>query len=209
MRLVKMTFPVVKRVLDVIGSGMAILFFMPILSVIAFLVRRDGGPALYADQRVGLHGTEFGCLKFRSMVLNGSDVLSEHLRRNPVALEEWNATQKLKNDPRITRIGRFLRKTSLDELPQFINVLKGDMSLIGPRPVGKKELKDRYGKNARYYKLVRPGITGPWQISGRSKISYERRVMMDVEYCRNPSYLKDTKIIIATPAAVIFLRGAY
>jgi len=209
MNAVRSTYPFVKRILDVIGSGMAMMFFLPILSIIAFLVRRDGGPALYADRRVGLHGKEFGCLKFRSMVMNGNEILAKHLENDPSAMAEWQATQKLRNDPRITWIGRFLRKTSLDELPQFINVFKGDMSLIGPRPVSHRELIERYGRNSRYYKLVRPGITGPWQISGRSKITYEKRVMMDVEYARNPSYLKDTKIIMATPAAVIFLRGAY
>jgi lipopolysaccharide/colanic/teichoic acid biosynthesis glycosyltransferase len=207
--IINRSFPIVKRILDVIGSGLAILFFLPILSVIAFLVRRDGGPALYADVRIGKNGAKFGCLKFRSMVVNGNEVLADHLAKNHLAQEEWASTQKLRNDPRITSIGGFLRKSSLDELPQFINVFKGDMSLIGPRPVGQRELEERYGNSAAAYCSVKPGITGPWQISGRSNLSYEQRVMLDVEYATHPSYWKDTKIIMATPMVVMQRRGAY
>ena len=135
--------------------------------------------------------------------------LAELLERDPEAAAEWEATRKLKNDPRVTRIGKFLRATSLDELPQLINVLKGEMSLVGPRPVTATELAANYGAAAEHYQLVRPGITGPWQVSGRSETSYDRRVALDVAYATQPSLVTDIRLLLATPAAVLLRRGAY
>jgi len=201
--------PIAKRALDIIGAGVGLVLLAPFFLIVALLVRADGGPAFFAHQRVGRGGKLFGCLKFRSMVIDSQARLEALLASDPAARAEWEATRKLKNDPRITRIGRFLRSTSLDELPQLINVLRGEMSLVGPRPVQEAEIDRYYGASAAHYMAVRPGITGLWQVSGRSETSYESRVALDVSYVSRPSLLADISILLRTPVAVLSRRGAH
>ncbi|MDN3568348.1 sugar transferase [Paeniroseomonas aquatica] len=198
-----------KRALDIAGAGSLLLLSLPVFLVLALCVRADGGPVFYAHERVGLGGRRFGCLKFRSMVTDSAARLEALLTHDPVARAEWDATRKLRHDPRITWVGRFLRASSLDELPQLINVLRGDMSLVGPRPVIAAELAAHYGAATEHYLSVRPGITGLWQVSGRSSTSYATRVALDVRYATNPSLLEDLRILLRTPAAVLLRRGAY
>jgi exopolysaccharide production protein ExoY len=205
----KAFFPIAKRTLDIIGAGLGLVLLAPFFLIVAFMVRADGGPAFFAHQRVGRGGKLFGCLKFRSMVIDSQARLEALLANDPAARAEWEATRKLKNDPRITRIGRFLRSTSLDELPQLINVLRGEMSLVGPRPVQEAEIDRYYGASAAHYMAVRPGITGLWQVSGRSETSYESRVALDVSYVSRPSLLADISILLRTPVAVLSRRGAH
>jgi exopolysaccharide production protein ExoY len=205
----KALFPIAKRALDIIGAGVGLLLLAPFFLIVALMVRADGGPAFFAHQRVGRGGKLFGCLKFRSMVIDSQARLETLLANDPAARAEWEATRKLKNDPRITRIGRFLRSTSLDELPQLINVLLGEMSLVGPRPVQEAEIDRYYGASAAHYMAVRPGITGLWQVSGRSETSYESRVALDVSYVSRPSLLADLSILLRTPVAVLSRRGAH
>ncbi len=201
--------PVAKRALDVLGAGALLLVAAPAFLALALLVRMDGGRVFYAHERVGRGGRLFGCLKFRSMVVDADKRLAALLDCDPAARAEWQATRKLKNDPRVTWVGRFLRASSLDELPQLINVLKGEMSLVGPRPVQASELAAYYGAAAQHYLSVRPGITGPWQISGRSDTSYAQRVALDVAYATRPSFWGDVRILLRTPMAVLARRGAY
>ncbi|WP_237216611.1 sugar transferase [Falsiroseomonas oryziterrae] len=201
--------PAAKRALDILGAGALLLLALPAFLIIAALVRMDGGRVFYAHERIGRGGRAFGCLKFRSMVADADKRLAALLERDPAARAEWDSTRKLKNDPRVTWVGRFLRASSLDELPQLINVLRGDMSLVGPRPVQASELAAYYGPAAQHYMTVRPGITGPWQISGRSDTSYAQRVALDVAYVTRPSLLNDIRILLRTPMAVLARRGAY
>ena len=205
----KALFPIAKRALDMIGAGIGLMLLSPFFLIVALMVRADGGPAFFAHQRVGRGGKLFGCLKFRSMVIDSQARLETLLANDPAARAEWEATRKLKNDPRITRIGRFLRSTSLDELPQLINVLCGEMSLVGPRPVQEAEIDRYYGASAAHYMAVRPGITGLWQVSGRSETSYESRVALDVAYVSRPSMIADLTILLRTPVAVLSRRGAH
>lgn len=205
----KALFPIAKRALDIIGAGVGLVLLAPFFLIVALMVRADGGPAFFAHQRVGRGGKLFGCLKFRSMVIDSQARLEALLANDPAARAEWEATRKLKNDPRITPIGRFLRSTSLDELPQLINVLLGEMSLVGPRPVQEAEIDRYYGASAAHYMAVRPGITGLWQVSGRSETSYESRVALDVAYVSRPSLLADLSILLRTPVAVLSRRGAH
>jgi len=197
-----------KRLLDFVGSALIILAAAPLLAFIALAVRRDGGPVLFGHMRVGRDGKLFRCLKFRSMVTDSERRLSDHLRQDESARREWETTFKLKNDPRITAVGRFLRRTSLDELPQLFNVLRGEMSLVGPRPVVKAEL-ERYGVHQITYTSVRPGMTGLWQVSGRSDTSYAQRVRLDVDYVSQQSFRTDISILVRTVAVVAASRGAY
>lgn len=201
--------PAAKRAMDIAGAGVLLLLLGLPMLLLAVLVRADGGPALFAHTRVGKGGRRFGCLKFRSMVTDAEARLSDLLARDAGARAEWEASRKLRHDPRVTRIGRFLRSTSLDELPQLINVLKGEMSLVGPRPVTAAELAAHYGAAAEHYQLVRPGITGPWQVGGRSETSYDHRVALDVAYATRPSLIEDIKLLLRTPVAVLARRGAY
>lgn len=205
----KAFFPIAKRALDIFGAAVGLVLLAPFFMIVALMVRADGGPAFFAHQRVGRGGKLFGCLKFRSMVVDSQTRLEALLASDPAARAEWEATRKLKNDPRITRIGRFLRSTSLDELPQLINVLRGEMSLVGPRPVLEAELDRYYGASAAHYMAVRPGITGLWQVSGRSETTYESRVALDVSYVSRPSLLADIVILLRTPVAVLSRRGAH
>lgn len=200
--------PHIKRAMDALGAGALLAVLAPFMLAIALIIRADGGPALFGHRRVGRHGREFLCLKFRSMVTDSQARLEALLARDPAARAEWEATQKLRNDPRVTRIGRFLRATSLDELPQLINVLLGQMSLVGPRPVIQSELDRFYGAAAAHYMSVRPGLTGLWQVSGRSDTGYAQRVALDVAYVARPSLWQDIAILLRTPMAVLSRRGA-
>jgi lipopolysaccharide/colanic/teichoic acid biosynthesis glycosyltransferase len=202
--------PVLKRAFDLAGALALIVALLPVLLMIALLVRADGGPALFAHERIGRGGRRFGCLKFRSMVVDSAERLEALLAADPEARAQWEATRKLKRDPRVTTIGRFLRASSLDELPQLINVLRGEMSLVGPRPVQAAELAKHYGPSAAaQYASARPGITGLWQVSGRSDTSYDARVAMDLRYLANPTLVGDLRILLKTPFAVLRRRGAY
>lgn len=208
-RLATLLRPAAKRGLDIAISAAALVVLAVPMLIIALIVRADGGPATFSHARVGRGGRSFGCLKFRSMVPDAEQRLAALLATDECAREEWETTRKLKNDPRVTPIGKFLRATSLDELPQLINVLKGDMSLVGPRPVQAVELATYYGAAAEHYQSVRPGITGPWQVSGRNETSYDRRVALDVAYATRPSLIEDIRILLRTPAVVLLRRGAY
>lgn len=197
-----------KRVFDLASSGFALLLLAPLMLGVALAVRATSkGPALYGHTRIGHGGRRFKCWKFRSMVVDGDAVLARYLRDNPSAQAEWDETQKLQNDPRVTPIGRVLRKLSVDELPQLLNIFFGEMSVVGPRPVTENELY-RYKASAAHYLSTRPGLTGLWQVSGRSDVSYHRRVLLDRYYVAKWSFLVDVSIILRTLPAVIFARGS-
>jgi exopolysaccharide production protein ExoY len=192
-----------KRAFDFALAAAALVFLAPLfLSVIAAVRLTDRGPIFYRHTRVGRQGARFECLKFRTMAVDAEERLSHILQSDPHAAAEWQNGQKLKNDPRITAIGTFLRKTSIDELPQLWNVLRGDMSVIGPRPITRAEL-NRYGKDRRFYLLVRPGITGLWQVSGRSSTGYEKRIRCDREYLEEWSWLGEFWILLMTIPAIL------
>ena len=180
---------------------------IPLFLAVAALVALDGGPIFFHHKRVGRNGETFGCMKFRTMILGAEECLDEYLFHHPEAQMEWAREQKLSFDPRITAIGRFLRLSSVDELPQLLNVLKGDMSLVGPRPVTQGELV-HYGFATTLYKSVRPGITGLWQVSGRNELAYEMRVRLDEQYVRHWSLFRDFRILLQTPAVVVSRKGA-
>jgi undecaprenyl-phosphate galactose phosphotransferase len=199
---------IIKRSFDIIISVAALVIFSPIMAMIMLMIKVDGGPAVFGHKRVGQHGKIFQCLKFRSMVMNGEEVLQRHFAKNPAALAEWQAGWKLRDDPRVTGLGRFLRKTSIDELPQLLNVLKGEMSLVGPRPIIVAECAN-YNTDITLYYMVRPGITGLWQISGRNDVSYRERVEMDSRYIRNWSFWHDIAIVLKTFGVLVKRTGAY
>jgi exopolysaccharide production protein ExoY len=195
-----------KRLLDIFGAGFGLVLCAPVMLVVYLLLSLAGRP-IFAQRRVGRDGETFLCLKFRTMVKDADRALAEHLRRNPRAKEEWARTYKLADDPRVTRFGRFLRKSSLDELPQLFNVLKGDMSLVGPRPIVPAETV-RYARRIQSYHQCRPGITGLWQVNGRNLTSYRRRVALDSLYARRNSVGLDLFILLKTIHVVIAGRGA-
>lgn len=198
-----------KRTLDVTLAVLGILLLLPlILGLIVLLKLKNPGPLLYGHRRIGFGGQEFRCWKFRTMVTDGDAVLERHLKENPAEAVIWRTQRKLVNDPRVTPIGAVLRKLSLDELPQLLNVLTGEMSLVGPRPVVQAEL-DHYGGSARHYLSARPGLSGLWQISGRSDTSYSERVRLDRFYVMNWTPWMDLKIIFMTIPAVAMSRGAH
>ncbi|ADE14488.1 Undecaprenyl-phosphate galactose phosphotransferase, WbaP [Nitrosococcus halophilus Nc 4] len=199
---------ILKRIFDILVSSLSLLILSPFFTYLAARIRLTGGSAFYGHLRVGKGGKPFFCYKFRSMVPNADQVLKDLLAADPKAREEWEKDFKLKKDPRVTSIGAFLRKTSLDELPQLWNVLKGEMSLVGPRPIIESELA-RYGKQAKYYLGVRPGITGLWQISGRNDVDYSERVTLDAWYVRNWSLWYDVVILLKTVRVVLQRNGAY
>ncbi len=196
-----------KTVLDIAGAAVLLAALSPLLLAIGLAVRLDGGPAFYAHSRLGARRRRFGCLKFRSMRTDSASVLRELLLTDPDQAAEWAATQKLRDDPRVTRLGRFLRATSLDELPQLFNVLRGEMSLVGPRPIVDAEVV-HYGPAIDYYYQARPGLTGLWQVSGRSDVDYRRRVQLDVLYVKNWTLWNDLAILCRTVPAVLKQRGA-
>jgi exopolysaccharide production protein ExoY len=195
----------VKRGFDIAGALVGLIALSPLFLLIALLVRfSDGGSVFYGHRRIGRGGRVFHCLNFRTMVENGDAVLPAYLR----ARAEWDATRKLKDDPRVTRVGAVLGKLSIDELPQIINILRGDMSIVGPRPVVREELEN-YGSAAVFYLKSRPGLTGLWQVSGRNDISYDARIAFDRHYAENWSLIEDMRIIIKTVPAVYSARGSY
>jgi exopolysaccharide production protein ExoY len=198
-----------KRLLDVFIVVPALICLAPLLLMLAILVKfSDGGSIFYSHTRVGLGGAQFGCLKFRTMRPNSATQLADYLRQHPAARTEWEQTRKLKHDPRVTAVGQILRRTSLDELPQLFNVLWGEMSLVGPRPITVDEMP-RYGENIPAYLSSRPGLTGHWQTSGRSDVSYENRVSLDVHYLQNWSLWFDLLIMARTVPVLLFQRGSY
>ena len=199
---------ILKRCFDIVTSAILLTLLSPFFLFVAYMVKRDGGSATFGHERIGFNGKPFKCLKFRTMVMNSQEVLQELLENDPQARAEWDREFKLKNDPRITKIGHFLRKTSLDELPQLWNVLKGEMSLVGPRPVIDEELK-RYGDDVLYYNLVKPGMSGLWQVTGRSDTDYATRVYLDSWYVKNWSLWYDIVILFKTVGVVVRGDGAY
>jgi Undecaprenyl-phosphate galactose phosphotransferase WbaP len=196
-----------KLSLDVALASLALLILAPLFLLIAIAIKLDGGPVFYAHKRIGADGRTFQCLKFRSMVMDSERVLRDLLARDPAAAQEWARTQKLRNDPRITKVGALLRQTSLDELPQLLNVLRLEMSLVGPRPIVAAEVP-KYADDIAFYCETRPGITGLWQVSGRSDTSYARRVQLDSWYVKNWTVWHDLTIIAKTVPAVLKRRGA-
>lgn len=200
---------IMKRLMDVALIVLALPLLLPIFALITLLIKRNSpGPVFYCQKRVGRDGQPFYAWKFRSMVQNADAALAKYLAANPAAQEEWNLDHKLRNDPRITRIGKFLRKTSLDELPQLWNVLRGEMSLVGPRPIVDAEIC-KYAEHFDLYTKVKPGITGMWQISGRNDTTYEERVELDAFYSRNWSPFLDIYILARTIKVVLLREGAY
>jgi undecaprenyl-phosphate galactose phosphotransferase len=198
---------VLKRGFDIAAASLLLFLSAPLMLAISLLIVRDGGPALYQHRRIGARGKTFPCMKFRTMHIDSEAMLKDILARDPSAAAEWAATQKLRDDPRITGIGQVLRRTSLDELPQLLNVLRGQMSLVGPRPIVTAEIAF-YGTQIADYYEARPGITGLWQVSGRSDTSYPRRVQLDVWYVRNWTLWHDIAILLKTIPAVLQRRGA-
>ena len=196
-----------KVIIEWLLALLGVIVLLPLMTVIAAAVKLDGGPVLYRHLRIGKDGRQFYCLKFRSMRVDGDIVLTRFLQETPEAIAEWVASCKLTADPRVTGVGRFLRVTSLDELPQLINIIRLEMSLVGPRPIVAAELP-RYGSDVSYYLSIRPGLTGLWQVSGRTGLSYEQRVSLDSFYVKNWSLLNDLRIILVTVPAVIMRRGA-
>jgi Undecaprenyl-phosphate galactose phosphotransferase WbaP len=196
-----------KAAFDIAVASLLLLVASPLLLAIALLVRLDGGPALYGQRRIGRNGRHFPCLKFRTMVVDADQVLQKLLSEDPALNEQWRSQQKLDHDPRITRVGKFLRQTSLDELPQLINVLKLEMSLVGPRPIVDDEVA-HYGEHIAEYHATRPGLTGLWQVSGRSNTSYRRRVRLDVWYVNNRTIWIDIVVLLKTIPAVLNRSGA-
>lgn len=203
------TNPIEMRVLDIVGAIGLIIVFLPLMLLIAaFICATSRGPVFFSQKRIGRNGHLFNCFKFRSMVVDAEERLKQLLATDPAAKAEWDLNQKLRNDPRISGIGRLLRKSSLDELPQLWNVLRGDMSLVGPRPIIGAE-QYRYGRYIAHYCSVRPGITGLWQISGRNNVSYRRRVAYDVLYAKKSKIGDDIRILLLTVPCVLTSKGSY
>lgn len=197
------------RIADIVLACAALLFLAPLMVIIGLVVKSTTrGPMLFRHRRLGRGGRSFACLKFRSMVMSAESRLEEVLARDPVARAAWLRDHKLPNDPRVTRIGRFLRASSLDELPQLWNVVRGDMSLVGPRPISPAEI-ERYGRYIVDYYQTTPGITGLWQISGRSDVSYRRRIALDVAFARSQNFGLYCRILLMTVPAVALARGSY
>ncbi len=199
-----------KRVFDILFSFLAIVFFSPLIIFIAICIKITlQGPIFYQSRRVGKDGTPIFCLKFRTMAIDADKKLQEILLENPKLRREWNLYFKLRDDPRITTLGKFLRKTSLDELPQFWNVLKGDLSVVGPRPVTEEEIQKYFGEKAQKILSVRPGLTGIWQTSGRSLIPFDERVRLEESYVDKRSFTRDLWIILKTIPIFFFARNAF
>ncbi len=199
-----------KRAFDLFGASVGLLLLSPLLAYVVLRIKKEGGPGavFFGHVRVGMNGVPFKCWKFRTMVHNSQEVLEKLLASDPAAKAEWDLDFKLRNDPRITKIGAFLRKTSLDEIPQLWNVIKGEMSLVGPRPIIDAEL-ERYGDKVDFYLEARPGLTGLWQVSGRNDTSYAERVALDAWYVKNWNLWYDIAIVCKTIRTVVSGRGAY
>ena len=205
-----MVYSFFKRILDIIGSLVGIVLLLPISAIVyilRILKKENEGPMFYDQLRIGKGGKEFKLYKYRTMVMHADEKLFKYLDENPEAKKEYLRYKKLKDDPRITHVGNFLRKTSLDEFPQFINILKGDMSLVGPRPYLHREQKDM---GEKYYKIIscKPGLTGYWQVNGRSDVDFEERLSMDCNYIENRSLWLDIKIIFKTIGKIFKKDGA-
>jgi Undecaprenyl-phosphate galactose phosphotransferase WbaP len=202
-------YRVVKRVLDMVVVILALPLFIPALLIVAVLVRfTSPGPIFFSHRRICRDGAFFSMWKFRTMCVNSNEVLEQHLSRNPRARSEWSKTHKLRIDPRVTSVGLFLRRYSLDELPQVWNVLRGEMSLVGPRPIVAAEV-EKYAECFDFYCRVKPGVTGLWQVSGRSKLTYDERVALDCDYVNQWSIFKDLRILASTVKSVVNQDGAY
>ena len=201
---------VAKRMLDVVAAGSALILLAPLFLILIRLVVRDGGSAFYAQRRIGFQGREFRCLKFRTMVPNAESHLKAMLDADAALREQYERYWKLDNDPRVTKIGRLLRRTSLDELPQFINVLTGEMSLVGPRPrsVSEVAFMEAQFTLAGHYRNVKPGITGPWQVSGRNQLTLAEKAILDARYAQSWTLLGDLKLIFITCGVVLKGHGA-
>ena len=201
----------IKLIFDFVFALFALIIGLPIIIIISILIKFSSrGPIFFLQERIGKNNKPFKCIKFRTMHPEAEDILENLMTNNEKLRKEFEETQKLKNDPRITNIGKFLRKTSMDEIPQFLNVIKMEMSLVGPRPVVREELK-RYGKSISQVLSIKPGITGLWQVSGRNNLSYKRRVLLDCLYVNNINFLIDLRIIIRTFGVIFFPndRGSY
>jgi len=199
-----------KRVFDLLSVVVILALFGWLMMIIAVMVRMSGGKkVIYGHTRVGRNGSAFQCLKFRSMISNSDEVLRNLLENDSDARAQWERDFKLKNDPRITKIGRFIRKTSLDELPQLWNVVKGEMSIVGPRPVVQAEFDLYYGDAKEHYLSVPPGLTGLWQVSGRNDLDYAQRVELDKAYVENSNVFYDFMIVMRTVKVMVVRRGAY
>lgn len=195
-----------KRLFDFTFAALMLVMLWPTILVLMVLAALDGGPPLFRHARIGRNGAAFGCMKIRSMVVDAEQRLAEVLARDPAAAAEWAVAHKLTDDPRVTAFGRFIRKTSLDELPQLWHVLCGEMSIVGPRPIVRDEMV-RYGPAIGAYLQMRPGLTGPWQAQGRNDLSYDERVALDVEYARSMTFGQDLRIIALTALSVINRTG--
>jgi lipopolysaccharide/colanic/teichoic acid biosynthesis glycosyltransferase len=199
----------ITEAMNLLVALVALLFLAPVMIAVAAAVFcQDGGPVLFAHRRIGRDGRHFYCLKFRTMAVDAERRLAELLATDPRARAEWERDHKLRNDPRVTRLGAFLRKSSLDELPQLFNVLRGEMGLVGPRPIVDAEVP-KYGRRFAKYCAVKPGITGLWQVSGRTDLSYNTRVAMDCLYAKHRSLLFDAWLLVLTVPAVLVRRGSY
>ena len=200
-----------KKFFDLLFSLLFLIFSIPLFLIISLLIKLSSrGPIFFLQERIGKKNIPFKCIKFRTMYPEAKDILENILMKDKNLKKEFEETHKLKNDPRITNIGKLLRKTSLDELPQFINVLKGEMSIVGPRPIVKDE-KKKYGKNLKKVLSIKPGITGLWQVSGRNNLTYKKRVSLDLNYVSNYNLFMDIRILIRTFGVILFPldRGAY
>ena len=202
-----MEYKNIKRFLDIVFSFLLIIFLIPLFLIIGVIIKINSkGPVLYSQKRIGKNNITFSCYKFRTMHPEANYLLKEILIKNPNFKNEFEETRKIINDPRITKIGKFLRFSSLDELPQIVNVLRGDMSFIGPRPIVKSEIK-KYGNDFKKVFSIKPGISGLWQVSGRNKLSYNKRVELDIFYSENISFRLDIKIFIKTILVILFPYG--
>lgn len=198
-----------KRAFDVVLASLSIVILSPLLIGLAVAIRlSDGGPAFFGHSRAGYSGVPFNCWKFRSMRPNSEALLDKYLLANPIAARQWQNHRKLRHDPRVTPLGRILRKYSVDELPQLFNILAGEMSFVGPRPIEAAEL-EKFGLSLRHYLRARPGLTGLWQVSGRSSLDYQRRVVLDRYYVMHWSLLLDVMLILKTVPVAMGARGAY
>ena len=199
-----MNYSILKRIIDFLFSILLIVILIPLFLIIGLLIKLTSkGSIIYIQKRIGKNNTPFSCYKFRTMKPQSKYILKEILIKNPDLKSEFKNTRKLINDPRITKIGRLLRLTSLDELPQIFNVLRGDMSFIGPRPIVKSEIK-KYGKDFKKAFSIRPGISGLWQVSGRNKLPYKKRVELDVLYAKNINIKVDLNIFFRTIGVILF-----
>ncbi len=206
-----MNYKILKRFLDFLFAFFLIILLIPLFIIIGILIKISSkGSIIYIQKRMGKHNTSFSCYKFRTMYPQSKYLLKELLIKNPNYKKQFSDTRKIINDPRITNIGKFLRFSSLDELPQIFNVFKGDMSFIGPRPIIKSEIK-KYGQEFEKVFSIKPGISGLWQVSGRNNLSYDKRIELDIHYSENISFLLDIKIFIKTIIVILFPfgRGAF